>query len=398
MNRPGRPFLAAASLLVVFAAACGSPKIESAGTDPGTGTGVGGATGGGGKKGAGGAAGGFALPDAAPVSPTTPEEQNCASENRRAERVPMDLLLLIDVSSSMNNPGFMGKTKWQLALSALTTFIQDPKTVGIGVGMTYFPINLIKQGVPVTECDPAAYGKLAVPIADLPGVQGALITSLNAQKPINNHGTPTGPALLGSLDRLRMHLGANPTHRGALVVATDGEPTECGLDINAIVAPVEAAAHATPPIPTYAIGVFNMMEADRVRPRVEAIAAAGGAGPPFNLDPNEDLSKKLLEVLNQIRNAAVPCEYTIPTPSKGVLDYKKVNVHFKGMSGEDDLFYVAGPDRCDPMRGGWYYDADPETGAMPTRVIACPASCERWKKDTEANVELRFGCRTRYVP
>jgi hypothetical protein len=43
---------------------------------------------------------------------------------------------------------------------------------------------------------------------------------------------------------------------------------------------------------------------------------------------------------------------------------------------------------------GWHYDpSDP-----PTRVIACPATCERLQADSSAKIDVLFGCQTEDGP
>jgi hypothetical protein len=74
-----------------------------------------------------------------------------------------------------------------------------------------------------------------------------------------------------------------------------------------------------------------------------------------------------------------------------------VNVHWQGASANEDLLYVGSAARCDLARGGWYFDVDPATGGIPTRVVVCPASCNKFKTDPAARVELRFGCKTRTI-
>ena len=109
-------------------------------------------------------------------------------------------------------------------------------------------------------------------------------------------------------------------------------------------------------------------------------AAAGGTMAPFFVRPPEDVSARFLEALNQIRAATLPCEYVIPAAKADTLDFQKVNLHFKGPGREEDIPYVGRADRCDPMRGGWYYDVDPAMG-RPARVIACPATCSQFKAE-----------------
>ena len=79
-----------------------------------------------------------------------------------------------------------------------------------------------------------------------------------------------------------------------------------------------------------------------------------------------------------------------------MIDYGKVNLRFKGSTGAEDVLGAGKVERCDPVNGGWYYDVV-ATGT-PTRVIACEATCRKFKADPSASVELTFGCRTRYVP
>jgi hypothetical protein len=75
----------------------------------------------------------------------------------------------------------------------------------------------------------------------------------------------------------------------------------------------------------------------------------------------------------------------------------KVNLHVSAQGGERDVPYVGGADRCDPTRGGWYYDVDPATGGKPTRVIACEATCRGFKTEAASQVSLTFGCATAVI-
>jgi hypothetical protein len=40
--------------------------------------------------------------------------------------------------------------------------------------------------------------------------------------------------------------------------------------------------------------------------------------------------------------------------------------------------------------GGWYYD----NPAAPTKVILCPATCMTVQADSNAKVDVQFGCDT----
>jgi hypothetical protein len=125
-------------------------------------------------------------------------------------------------------------------------------------------------------------------------------------------------------------------------------------------------------------------------------AVAGGTGSAFIVSPNEQLTEKFLAALNTIRGAVVPCEIDIPKATARPIDFGRVNVRVNDVAGRRDLVYVERRDRCDAMRGGWYYDVDPKT-ATPARVHLCESVCTGLKSDPKAQVELRFGCASRIV-
>jgi Mg-chelatase subunit ChlD len=411
---------------------------------------------------------------------TAIKEEKCAGESQMAKQVPIDLLLLVDRSGSMNNKvSPMGKTKWELAQDALTAFVKDSKSAGMGVGLQYFPLILpcnadadcglgsigfgacTEQRVcagmlgpanppqtcstrgPVcpagtactplgrcsqtadvctnindvcpgglttnrctalpkscrdsfaTNCSVSDFQKLAVPIGDLPTAAGALTFSLLSTQA--GGATPTDPAVQAAIAELRIRATANPGRHEALVLVTDGSPNGCDADpIPLVTTMLGDAKMGTPSIPTYAIGVFGEGEFTGGEATLTQWSTAGGTGMPFILSATDDLTQKLLAALDAIRGSALPCEYTIPTPASGMLDFKKVNVHVTGSSTGAmgvDVGHVDDPSKCDAVKGGWYYDVDPAAGT-PTRVVMCDATCKKFKMDATANIELRFGCQT----
>jgi hypothetical protein len=241
-------------------------------------------------------------------------------------------------------------------------------------------------------CPAARYQTPLVAIADLPGVQAALEGALAAIVP--QGATPTTPAVQGALAHLRMRAMANPDRKPVLVLATDGLPTTCFPNsVDTAVAALAAAQMAAPAISTYVIGVFGPAQLARSRPALERMATAGGSGMPFVLTTGGDLSQRFLEAINQIRGSALGCEFAIPRPTQGSLDFDRVNVRFNSAAGGEDLRYVESADRCDPARGGWYYDINPRTGT-PARVLLCEATCNKIKVTAGVSVDLRFGCKT----
>lgn len=93
------------------------------------------------------------------------------------------------------------------------------------------------------------------------------------------------------------------------------------------------------------------------------------------------------------RSSRIQCDLALPPPPTGtVLDPRRVNVALRSASGSVRLGKVTGPTVCGPV-GGWYYDDE----TAPRRVVLCPASCDRAQSlvaEGEASVAVEFGCTT----
>jgi hypothetical protein len=154
MLRSGVWSLLGASTFFYLAAACGSSssgsKVDagSAGTANGSGTGpdLGNVGNGGSNATSGGSTG---------------NGETCAANLVEAKRVPLDMYVMLDVSGSMLEvtEGDASVTKWQAVSSALTAFVTDDASAGIGVGLQVFPI--LQKDAPArctsdTQC--GAYG------------------------------------------------------------------------------------------------------------------------------------------------------------------------------------------------------------------------------------------------
>lgn len=111
----------------------------------------------GGSSGSGGASAGTAgstsgpdlivggSPDTGPIDNTglggEGGDSSCAGEVHAAELVPIDMYVMLDRSLSMNGTTSTGDTKWQAITDALSGFVADPGSEGIGIGIQYFPAN-----------------------------------------------------------------------------------------------------------------------------------------------------------------------------------------------------------------------------------------------------------------
>jgi hypothetical protein len=402
MSRTGSRCLAALGFVAFLAAGCDPAKVESArGPMTPEPTGSGGA---GGSQAPGGSAGssnngGFSLPppgttppaDAAAGGVIEPEK-SCAAQAFTPQKVPVDMHILVDSSLSMDLPAG-NQTKWDRAIRALNTFIADPKSAGLGVGLTFFPNRTPTN---VNTCRLDYYATPAVTIAPLPMNAAALNAAINGRARCCD--TATRPGMEGVFTYLRAHAAMNPDRRAIFLLITDGLPNGCGAGntVDAIAEFLRAARTGALSITTYAIGVFGDMDRAEGELALNSWAMAGGSGQPFVLSATENLGEKLVDALNEVRGTALACQFAVPNMPG--IDFTKVNVRVQSNGGMDELGYVPSADRCDPVKGGWHYDVDPATSATPpTRVIICPATCNRYKLDATAKVDLLFGCKTRVI-
>ncbi|MFO7181669.1 MAG: VWA domain-containing protein [Pseudomonadota bacterium] len=141
-----------ALFLAVSAAGCGSggSGSDSDGGNPATGgtgnvaPGTGGSSGrgigiplGGGSGGGGG------------LGPGGKMFEECAGDVVSGKLAPLDMFVMLDTSGSMLDPTENGTQKWEAVKEAIIAFLRDPGSVGLGVGIQYFPQR--KPNVPA-EC------------------------------------------------------------------------------------------------------------------------------------------------------------------------------------------------------------------------------------------------------
>ena len=94
-----------------------------------------------------------------------------------------------------------------------------------------------------------------------------------------------------------------------------------------------------------------------------------------------------------VKGSKLTCELALPTPSTGTLDPGKVNVSIVTPTGTTTLYKVSGAAACD-LNGGWYYDDE----QAPTKVLLCPASCDAAAQaganGDPVQIDVLFGCTT----
>jgi hypothetical protein len=292
----------------------------------------------------------------------------CVTTSAESHRVPLDIIFLIDRSGSMSGP------KWNGTKTALTTFVNDPASAGLGAGLVYFPAQK------PDECNPQNYALLDVPIGVLPANAFALTNSI----PFDALGsdTPTYPALKGALSEATAYQEAHPTHKVIVVLATDGDPNGCNLNDIDQIAALATSARNYNGVRTYVIGVAGSTIAN-----LDKIAAAGGTTAAY--DVTQDINEFAAKIA-EIRTEALGCDFELPPPPNGqALDPDRVNFTYmpKGMGSPKIVPRADDLADCGDLPG-WYYDSN----SGPTKIILCPASCATVKADDAAKVTVLFGC------
>ena len=303
----------------------------------------------------------------------------CAGISYEAESIPLDIYVMFDQSGSMlNDVG--GLTRMEAVQKAVSTFLRDPASAGIGAGIGYFGFQPIGQ----VSCDANVYAKPDVTISlD----HESVINSLSQRMPVGE--TPTSAALQGACGYAESHRAANPGHAVAILLVTDGKPeapVSCGS--GGCCPTVEAAAQAASAcfagkrqIPTYVLGVGPNLD------NLHAIAQAGGTKSAY-LVGDQDVTSNVLNALNRIRGAAsIPCRIELPESTGGTVDLEQVNVIYSETSCQfKPIYYVARPDAC-TAEGGWHFD-DPN---KPSFIQLCSKSCEAVSGAGVA-LEVSIGC------
>jgi len=298
----------------------------------------------------------------------------CKAEVATAQRIPLDLLVVLDRSGSMSHG------EWTGVLEALDVFLQDPTSAGIRVGLSFFPAEGV---VSADACSPWLYDEPTVDFGELPDHYASLVDGLQAQSPVGAS-TPTWGALKGSLTAAAALQDAQPNHKVALVLASDGAANGCADPYNEAgeLASLAASARNYNGVETYTIAMQGALIDE-----LDQIAEAGGTEHAY--DVTDDITQ-FSDKMSEIRAAAASCAFAIPQSDGEDFDPLALNVSFSPDGGVfSSIPHVESPFACG-IGIGWYYDQP----ANPTKVVLCPTSCSDLGQGTAPEVLLEFGCPT----
>lgn len=363
----------------------GSATGSMAGTGSGTGatTGAGGTSGGGAGSPSTAACNG--LPFQAAADAGADASTACAGVSIEAERVDVDMYIMMDRSVSMaEQVGTTGRIRWDFVHDAVQAFVQDPAAANIGVGIQFFGQSGSRDDA--LDCDVSRYSTPAVPIG-LASASGAdVVSAIDATLPGGL--TPTFPALQGAVAYGSQWATSHPGRATVVVLVTDGFPTQCQnpVSVSAIADVAKQAAEGSPPVRTYVVGLvagYNL----------NTIARAGGTNTAFLID-EADITQSFVTTLLNISTNPLGCEYEIPVPTDQTLtvDPSKVQVVYTpAVGGAEEIPKAESAADCTgSTNGGWYYD----NPTSPSKILVCPCTCSRFGA---GKVDIRLGCEPRRI-
>ena len=341
----------------------------------------------------------------------TGQPEACASMTVTAEPIPLDLVIILDRSWSMVEPGYtvwqvdeadcniddtpIKDSKWCRAINALMDFFEAPSSVGMGVAFRTFSGD---------EGDCEAYPSLDVDFGVIQGgaddpLLATLESQMNDQYP--DGATPTERALKTIVEfttaRQQENESTGDTNRKVIgVLVTDGEPYNCELDTTALNQIVVDHFDDGAGIPTFFIG---MAGADY--PGLNIMATGAGAPehtegcndevtPCYYYDVGNGDGTVLVETLEEIRSTVIGCQFAVPTAEVGLVDLDTIEVHFTPAAGEPEetlTRVLGGEDSCDDSDG--YYTDDDDN---PTTILLCPETCRRAEADPTSSVSIEILC------
>lgn len=315
----------------------------------------------------------------------------CMSTSVKATPTPLDIVFMLDWSQGMQGASWAGTTE------ALQNFFLDPLSIGIQAGLIFMPtIKPHDEQNDEESCNIDFFKVPDVPIGPLPANAFDLINAMPAEAV----GTPTPlyAGLAGALMVATARQDAYPTHKVIVVMTGDGDYNVCGpgginggvYNINAI-ADWAAEALQYNGVRTFVIAVSGLPitcdgSNENCVERLQTIAEAGGTGVIYDAQNIDDFSEQMVE----IRKAVLGCEFEVPDPPNGeFIVPDEVNFTYTPGGDGSPITLPRADDLADcGDQPGWYFD----NNMMPTKIIACPASCNTIQNDSLAAVAAEFGC------
>jgi len=255
-----------------------------------------------------------------------------------------------------------------------------------------------------TDCDPSSY---AEPALDFPATASAVKVSLDEQTPRGD--SPARTALHGAIAHARAWRAEQGGGDVAVVLATDGVPTDCSTaramsaessaaldDLVAEAAegfaPVLEPAGAS--VRTFVLGVLGETDLTAAT-GLTRVAEAGGTEQAYILAAEGNIEQELLAGLRAIRDSSLGCRLAF-APEQTV-DTELVLVALESGDGSSEALEMVPPEACSATSHQWHFDTDPTTGRA-TGLELCPATCDFVRSSPDTQITVVLPCRPPLLP
>lgn len=341
--------------------------------------------------------------DAIPIEDRGPTiigaDAACMTNTLDGQRVPTNLMILLDRSGSMNNRDDRNPsmpTRWTAAVAGLTSLL-NRLSDNARVGITFFPSGSNSSSA-------SGYENPAVAIAPLRTNRAALLGALRGASPSGNT-----PMICGFQGVQRYFSRYTQDGSRNVILITDGVPTEeCGMDLpmcnllppdfacllmrdgpiqNQVRVAVARTAMSTPPIKVYIAGTPEASDTF-----LSDLAVIGNTQRTPDCRPSQSCHYRLetasfeadlTMALQDIESRALTCEFQVDAdPTRVDPDRVNVNVQGSGMSSPRLI-----PRDVD-HREGWDYSEGRRS------IVVYGSACEQIRTDAQVRVQILFGCPT----
>jgi hypothetical protein len=333
------------------------------------------------------------------------------------EASPSKLILLVDVSSSMNSaaPG-SNRSKWEVTRDALVEAVCGVTGSGLSantaVGLMFYP-NMVNSTVSRTPVDQSVCLNTGgiTPMDYLgnndAGTQRTILRTALTQA-VLGRGTPTADAYSYTLNNLALSADQqNFSGETYILLITDGMPTlyqGCynpsgnldNLPGDAVVTLVDEAYGRG--VKTFIIGSpgseqglawLSMAAFMGGTAKAGCNPQAGAAGPLCHMDMTKatDFSAALRDGLSQVVQSVSGCKFDVPTESADgskQVDLNAISPIIRYADGNSEIASRDNKNGAD-CKEGYHLISN-------TQMELCQDTCSRFMADSKATMQIIFGC------
>jgi len=312
------------------------------------------------------------------ASEDTTETGECASVSEMAQNefAPVDVLIVVDNSGSMDAEEAFVQAQMNTFSNLISSLNIDVQVVLISNYDICIPPPLGSGGCPTDDNNPPQYTHINQGVGSNDALE--ILTETAFQSVIDQY----DPLMRDNSIKHVLVVSDDNSDKSAAAFNADFlaiDPAKYqGYKFHAIVA-------SALPI----VAPCLLLSAARGQVYIDLVNMTGGVFGDLCLQEFGPVFAEIATAVQQTTPLA--CEWDIPPPPDGeTFDPNKVNVQLTLDQIPEDVFWVPGMGDC--MGGdGWYYYPD---NVNPTQIRICPATCSRVQAADDARVEILFGCDT----